>query len=183
MGIDWDLVIKIAVPLFALVLGKFLDRWLTKRPKLISYLGHASSFTLRGENPFIVHTHAIVVRNAGRETANNVRIGHNILPENYQLYPAVPHTKEQVEGGIAEIIIPQMVSGEQITISYLYTPPLLWSQINAYTKSDEGFAKIINALPTPQLPKWIGNIIWSLVFVGVVTILYLIVEAILWFIM
>ena len=161
-----------------LVLGKYLDRWLTKRPKLISYLGHASAFTLRGDNPATVHTHAIVVRNAGRVAATAVRIGHNILPDNYQLYPSVPHTVERVEGGIAEIVIPRLVPDEQVTISYLYFPPLLWSQIHAYVKSDEGFAKVLNVLPTPQYPKWLFRGIWALVFVGAMSVLYFVVELI-----
>lgn len=62
---------------------------------------------------------------------------------------------------------------EQVTISYLYFPPLLWSQINSYTKSDESFAKTLNAIPTPQPAKWLIVVIWSLVFVGVVSLLYL----------
>jgi hypothetical protein len=65
MNVDWDIIIKISVPLVTLILGKYLDQWLAKRPKLISYLGHTSAFTLRGDNPVVVHTHAIVVRNVG----------------------------------------------------------------------------------------------------------------------
>jgi hypothetical protein len=180
LNIDWDIVVKIAVPLGTLVLGKYLDRWLAKRPKLITYLGHASAFTLRGENLGVIHTHAIVVRNAGRETANNVRIGHHVLPEQYQLYPAVPHTVERDPNGVAEIVISKMVPAEQVTVSYLYSPPLLWSQIHAYTKSDEGFARVLNVLPTPQLPKWALNILRVILFAGVVSLLYLAVEFLRW---
>jgi len=180
MKINWDVVIKIIIPLGTLLLGKYLDRWFTKRPRLISYLGHASSFNLRGEHPIIIHTHAIVVRNAGKEAANNVRIGHNVLPDNYQLYPPVPHTVEHSPGGIAEIVIPKLVAEEQITVSYIYFPPLLWSQIHVYTKSDEGFAKILNVLPTPQISKWMSLVIWILIFIGSVSLIYLIVEGIKW---
>ena len=123
MPLDLDLAAKISVPVLSLLLGKYLDRWITKRPKLISYLGHASAFTLRGDKPGTFHTHSIVVRNAGRLAANNVRIGHNILPEHFQLYPAIAHTVERNPGNIAEIIIPKLVPDEQITISYLYFPP------------------------------------------------------------
>lgn len=84
MNINWDLVVRIVVPLGTLVLGRFLDRWLTKKPKLISYLGHVSAFTLSNESHTQVFTHAIVVRNEGREAANNVRVGHYVLPD-YQL--------------------------------------------------------------------------------------------------
>ncbi len=161
-------------------MGRYLDRWFTKRPKLIVWLGHSTAFNVRSQPPVTVHTHAIVVRNTGRETANQVRIGHNVLPDNYQLFPAVPHTIERTDGGIAEIVIPRLVADEQVTVSYLYSPPLLWSQIHAYTKSNEGFAKALNVLPTPQLPKWLVNLIWSLVFVGAVSIIYLIVGLIKW---
>jgi hypothetical protein len=107
MPFDVDLAVKIVVPLGALALGKYLDRWLTKHPKLISYLGHTSAFRLRGDNPGTVHTHAIVVRNVGRIAANNVRIGHIVLPEHFQLFPSIQHTVER--GEIAEIIIPKLV--------------------------------------------------------------------------
>jgi len=163
------------------VLGKYLDRWLTKRPKLISYLLHASAFTLRSApNQPTIHTHSIVVRNAGRVAAINVRIGHSVLPDNFQLYPARPHTVERTENGIAEIVLDKLVPNEQIQISYLYAPPLLWSQIHAYTKSDDGFAKIITVLPTPQSPKWVIRMFWVLVLIGFASLLYLAVELILW---
>lgn len=180
MNIDWDIVIKIVVPLSTLVLGKYLDRWFTKRPKLIVWLGHSSAFNVRSHPPVNVHTHAIVVRNVGRETAHQVRIGHNVLPDNYQLFPAVPHTIERVGDGISEIVIPTLVPDEQVTVSYLYFPPLLWSQIHSYTKSDEGFAKALNVLPTPQLSRWLIILIWSLVSVGVVSIIYLVIELVKW---
>lgn len=179
MEIDWDLVLKIAVPLATLLLGRWLDRILEKRPKLISYLGYVSAFTLHNENRTQVYTHSIVVRNGGRVAANNVRLGHNVLPD-YQIYPSVPHTVEQPPGGGSEIVIPILVPGEQVTVSYLYVPPLTWDRVNVYTKSDEGFAKILNVIPTPQPPKWVVGVLWSLVFVGVTAILYLLVAGVRW---
>jgi hypothetical protein len=179
MPLNLDLAVKITVPLTTLVLGKYLDRWLTMRPRLIIYLFHSSAFTMRTQNPATIHTHAIVIRNSGRVAANNIRIGHFVLPDNYQLVPSVPHEVVRTENGGAEIVIPKLVPGEQITISYLYFPPLLWSQIHAYTKSDEGYAKTVTVLPTPQYPKWITNCLWILIFIGASTLLYLVVELIL----
>ncbi len=60
MNINWDLVLKIVVPLATLGLGKYLDRWIEKKPRLLIYLGHASAFTIRGNPGGIVHTHAVV---------------------------------------------------------------------------------------------------------------------------
>jgi hypothetical protein len=60
MKTDWDLIIKIAVPFLTLIIGHFIDRFFAKRPNLISYLGHVSSFTLSDANKTQVYTHAIV---------------------------------------------------------------------------------------------------------------------------
>jgi hypothetical protein len=177
MNIDWDLVVKIAVPLATLLLGKYLDQLLAKRPKLISYMGHASSFAL--QNGTQVHTHAIVVRNAGRQTANNIRIGHYYLPD-YQIFPAVQHRVEQVPKGGPELIIEKLVPGEQVTLSYLYFPPTTWAQVNSYAKSDEGLAKILNVIPSPQLPAWQIRLLWSLVGLGILAATYVIVQLIRW---
>ncbi len=58
-------------------------------------------------------------------------------------------------------------------MSYLYFPPLTWGQINAYTKSDEGLARIIDVMPTPLPSKWFVRGLWVLVFVGATALLYL----------
>jgi hypothetical protein len=176
MAIDWDLVIKIAVPLATLVLGRWLDQIFAKKPKLISYVGHVSSFTVQNQNqpPTVVNTHAIVIRNAGRVAANNVRIGHHTLPD-YQIFPAVPHNRLPLQNGGTELHIPKLVPGEQVTISYLYFPPLTWDRVNSYTKSDEGFARILTVIPTPLPPRWLVRTFWSLVFIGATAVLYVVV--------
>jgi len=176
MKIDWDLIIKIVIPLLMLLLGHILDRVFARKPKLISYLGHVSAFTLNNENQTQVFTHAIVVRNTGRETANNVRIGHFVLPSDYQIYPSIPHAIEPIPRGGAEIVIPKLIPGEQLTISYLYFPPLTWDRVNSYTKSDEAFAKILRVIPAPQLPKGAIALLWMLIFIVVTTIIYFIVQ-------
>jgi len=175
MATDWDLVIKITVPLTTLVAGKYLDR-LERRPKLICYFGHSAAFTIRGDRPATVHTHALVVQNAGRMAATNVRIGHLQLPENYQIYPAVEHSVVRAPSGTAEIVIPKLVPSEQVTIYYLYFPPLLWNQIHSYAKSDEGLAKVLNVIPTPQPSKWLVMTAAILMFVGAVALLYQLVD-------
>ena len=71
-----------------------------------------------------------------------------------------------------EILIPQMVRSEQITISYLYQPPLTFDQVNTYAKSDEGFAKItpmVVVAPQSRLWKTVSRV---LMLTGVVAITY-----------
>ena len=175
MAIDWDLATKIAVPLGTLVLGKFLDQLLLRKARLISYLGHVLTFMLNDPNRTRVFTHSIVVRNTGRVSANNVRVGHYVLPD-HQFFPPVAYSVQHTPTGESEILIPKLVPAEQVTISYLYFPPLTWDRINAYTKCDEGLAKIITVIPTPQPPRWLMAALWGLVFVGATTLIYLVVK-------
>jgi len=75
MNVDWSVVVRVATPLVTLVLGAVLHRWLERRPKVISYLGHVASFHVTSTaQPFLVFTHAIVVRNSGKKIARNVRV-------------------------------------------------------------------------------------------------------------
>ena len=55
-------------------------------------------------------------------------------------------------------------------------PPPQHRPEHAYTKSDEGFARVLNVLPTPQAPKWVIRCIWVVLFAGAVAILYTIAE-------
>src|SRR2546425_8413216 len=78
-GLDTQRLLQIAGAIGLLIVGKYLDRWFTRKPKLISYIGHVSAFTLRTDPPKAVYTHAIVVINVGRLHATNVRIGRAVL--------------------------------------------------------------------------------------------------------
>lgn len=172
MPFDLDVIAKLLSPLLAALLGAIAKRYFEAKPKLISYLVHTSAIPLNDDNKTLVHTHCIVVRNAGKKTAHNVRIGHNILPKGFQIYPPLNHIVQEGTNGSAEILIPTLVPNEQVSISYLYFPPLMWNQVNSYTKSDEGLANIINAIPTPQPPKLVVLTIWILMFLGASTLIY-----------
>ena len=172
MSLDLETFAKVASPIFTLVMGAVIKRYTEGRPRLLSFLGHVSAFTLQGEKNTAVFTHAVVVRNAGRIAAKNVRLGHMNLPQNVRVEPQVEHTICRRPDGTGEIVIPVLVPKEQVTISYLYFPPLTYNQINAYTKSDDGFAKIINAISTPQPPKPVVWLVWALMFVGASFLVY-----------
>ncbi|MDT4329593.1 hypothetical protein RPD76_06715 [Methylomonas sp. MV1] len=112
------------------------------------------------------------MRNAGRKAAHNVRLSHTVLPPNVTVHPPVQYTIERNPEGAGEILIPVLVAKEQVTVSYLYFPPLTWNQVNASTKSDEGFAKILNVIPMPQPSKAVLAAVWSLIFVGASFLFY-----------
>ncbi len=120
-----------------------------------------------------VHTHALVVKNTGRQAAKNVRINHGWFPPSYQISPPVAHKLEPGQAGSADICIPVLVPGEQVTISYLYFPPIVVGQILGPVKSDEAMAKEIRTIPPP---KWLVALLWLLVFVGASTAVYLLLK-------
>ena len=105
----------------------------------------------------VVNTHSVVIRNAGKQAATNVRLSHSFLPE-FNIFPPIKHQVEDVSNIGPDILIPTIVPGEEITISYLYFPPYTYAQINAGVKFDEGFAKQIPVLLQQQYPRWVRYI-------------------------
>lgn len=147
---------------------------------LLPSLVQASAIPLPGVTPppgqiAQVNTHTIVVKNTGKKTANNVRIGHYVLPPSHQVFPPVSYevVNAPTPNTAAEIVIPNtLVPDEQVSITYLYFPPVTWDHINSYAKSDECMAKIINIIISEQLNKTVIFLLWSLIFVGASTLIY-----------
>jgi len=150
MRADW--VANLLAPLIALLLSALLGWWLERRPRLVAYFSNANAFTLGAQpagpppaqaapdppgaqpaamEPVTIHTHGIVIRNAGRRAATDVRVRHHVLPVIYRVFPVTNHTVEHPPGGGAEIVFPTLVPREQVAISYLYFPPLLANQIHS----------------------------------------------------
>ena len=179
--IDWQLLATIATPLIALFVGVWLNRRIEKRPILLTHWGHVSSFRLQvpeGADNY-VNTHSVVIRNEGKRSATNVRLSHTILPD-FNIWPAVQFTVEQVPNSGRDIVIPQIVPGEQLTISYLYFPPVTYDQVNSGVKHDEGFATPISVLLQRQYPRWFNNSAAILVVTGLAAIVYTLFEFISW---
>jgi hypothetical protein len=176
--IDFSLFGRIAEPL----VGRVIER----RPRLIVYYSHVGVFQLQPSGGFSggpVHTHSVVIKNTGKLAARNVRLPHNFAlkpPLNFSVHPQTDFTRTPLAGGGEQITFPVLVPGQQVTVSYLYFPPLHYRQINLPISSDEGMARELNVLPTPQLSRWRLAIAWSLMFIGVVTLVYLSVKLALW---
>jgi len=172
LTVDWNVVATMASPVVALFVGAALNRAIENRPRVISYLGHVSGITLnRNNQPLQVNSHSVVLRNAGRKAATNVRLGHAVLPD-FQVFPEIEYTIAELPGGVKEIRFPQLIPQKQVTVTYLYFPPLTWEQANRHVESDEGPVKVLNVLPTVQLPKWLIAILWCLIGYGVIAFLY-----------
>jgi hypothetical protein len=171
MAIDWNLAALLTGPILGAVVGIIAARIVERKTKLICYYSHVSSFSPPGQGT--LNTHSVVVRNAGKLPAHNVRLGHNALPELFSVFPPCAYEIHE-----AEICVPLLTPGDQLSISYLYTPPLTWNETNTYVKCDEGIARVLNVLPTPQQPRWVIRIMIVVLFVGVVTIGYLLAKAV-----
>jgi hypothetical protein len=173
MAIDWNAVATIAAPIITLFLGVWVNRRFENRPVLISYFSHVSAFqhTPPGGQLIHVNTHSVVLRNAGRQSAINVRLHHIVLPD-FNIWPAVVHHVDTLPNGARDIVIPTLVPGEQITVSYLYFPPVTVGQVNAGIKCDQGFARQIAVLLQRQYPRWVNFIASVLMIAGLVAIIY-----------
>lgn len=119
----------------------------------------------------------MVIRNVGKRAANGVRVSHFILPPDFSVYPAVPWTIEVLPGGGRDLVFPLMVPGQQVEINYLYPPPIMFGQVTIGVRSVEGFAKVVNVLPTPQPPRWQVIILGGFTTVGALVIAYLATSA------
>ena len=175
MSIDWNAVATIAAPIIALFLGIWVNRRFGSRPVLVSYYSHVSVFLHRpaGGTPITVHTHSVVLRNTGHQSATNVRLHHLALPD-FNLAPTVVHHIEDLPDGTKDIVIPILVPGEEVTVSYLYFPPLTFAGVNAGIKSDQGFAQAIPVLLQRQFSKWVNWVVGGLMLLGLITLVYLV---------
>lgn len=174
MSIDWNVVATIVSPLIALLFGVWVNRRFENRANLIAHYGHIAAFVSKTDTgvPFNVHTHAVVLRNTGRKSATNVRLHHRHLPD-FTIYPSIVFHEEKLPDGSKDIVIPSLIPGKQITISYLYFPPDTVSEINSGIDCDQGFAKVIPVLLQRQYPKFVNVIVAVLMFCGLVSIIYL----------
>ena len=46
----------------------------------------------------------MVIQNVGKKPANNVRVSHAILPDQFNVFPSVPYTVEQLPDGKKDIV-------------------------------------------------------------------------------
>ena len=114
----------------------------------------------------------MILRNTGRQNATNVRVHHAILTD-FNIWPQLVYHVEVLQDGSKDIVIPNLVPGEQITISYLYFPPVTFDQINAGIKCDRGFAHQIPVLLQRQYPRWVNRTAAILMLIGIITSLYI----------
>ena len=187
MPIDIALVERIVEPVVVGVLLALALRLFERRARVVVFVGNVGFFQLHPSThgpggP--VHTHTVVIRNAGKLTAHNVRVPHKVSLAaaniNVSVLPQTNYSVQPLPTGGDEILFPTLVPEQMLTISYLYYPPNVWNQIHERVRSDEGMARELNVLPTAQLRPWQLRVLWALVIVGAVTSIYLLITLARW---
>lgn len=181
MKLNWNLFVGILSPILGVIFGVIIDRYFKEKPNLMTYLSHTSAIYTKAADgkDLKVHTHSVVIQNLGRKPSKNVRIGHYVLPS-FSIYPSIDYNINSLPDGTKEIHFPAIIPKEIIYINYLYFPPIVWQNINKYTKSDEGFAKRVNMQFIPIYSKSIKILSTILVTVGLISSIYLFVQLISW---
>ncbi len=176
LGIEWSLVTRVVEGTALLFVGAWINRRFESHPALYSFFGHVSAFkhTPPGGKQIDVYTHSVVVSNHGRRPATNVRLNHTVLPD-FNIFPTAAYSIQTLPDDSRDILIPAIVPGEVLTISYLYFPPVTWNQVNAGIKFDEGFARQIPVLLQRQYPRWATLTAAVLALVGLVSVVYAVI--------
>jgi hypothetical protein len=179
-ALAWGVVEKVVIAAVGYGLRYFFER----KTRLVVFFGHVGEFhlapTTSSPQGMTVHTHSVELRNAGRLPANKVRIPHKVLigpgGANVSIRPSIAYTKNVLPNGGEEIQFDTLAPQQQVTLSYLYFPPLFVGQIHEPIRCDEVMARVVNVLPTIVYPRWVKAIAWVVLLVGFVTIVYFGVE-------
>ena len=171
--VHWQLFVTVAAPILALFVGVWVNRRFGSRPVLLSYWGHVSSFNYQKGNDTtgVVNTHSVVIMNVGKRAATNVRLSHTYLPD-FNIWPRTQYHLEEVPNSGQDIVIPTVVPNQQLSISYLYFPPVTFADVNAGVKCDEGFATQITVLLQRQYPAWFTYAAAVLMIAGISALAY-----------
>lgn len=158
-----------------------VERILERRARLVVYYGHVAAFTVRptDQPAFGVNTHSVIVQNNGKEAARNVTLAHFTLPLNVSIFPEVSHAVVRHEHG-GDIVFDSVVPGQQITVSYLYFPPVVANQVNGHVRYDKGLAKAVPVVLQQQYPRRVQMVVRALTLSGAAIWAYLAIRGALW---
>ena len=180
MILDWHIVVAILKLIVPAGVGAMIERLLQRRSKLICYYSSIATHTIDAQPPIQVHTCSIVIRNDGRAAAHNVVIPHLLHMMNVHVLPPVPYQLNPLPGGAEELVFPLIIPKQEISISYLYYPPLVLNQIHSRPRSDEGFAKFVPMNLTRNLSRAKRTAILIVFTAGLLAILYLLIAGGMW---
>jgi len=165
---DYMSVVTAVAPIATVVVGYFGKRALDLKPRVVAFMASANSVVMgKGlETETTINSHVLIIRNDGGLAARNVRITHDHFPPNISVYPGVEYVPFENPQGFTELQFPLLAPGQQISVSYMYFPPLIWPQINCDVYSETGRAERVALLPRPRPARWIVVLRSALMFLG-----------------
>jgi hypothetical protein len=174
--LDWNLIAIYSSPILSGIILFLIKKHYEGEVRLVASYIHASAVPISNstnEKPTSVGVHVLVLKNQGKLSATDVRLGHNFLPA-FSIYPSTDYTTKKLDDHSYEIIIKIIVPKEQLTITYVYDcEQITIDRINTYIKHATGFAeKIYNVLYIKPLSFLKKTIILALLFIGIATMIY-----------
>ncbi len=175
----WGIEIGPAVlSVVATVLAGLILAWFQPKVKIIWSEPHEWTFLVRppghpAEPLFNVHTRSVYVQNIGRQPAEGVEVIFNWQPDNYNLWPILPHTTEYMEDGRFIIRANNLGRQEWFQIEMLGTNNL---PATVRVRSREGDGKLVKARVMRVFPSWIIFGFLALALLGVFAIIYHMIE-------
>jgi hypothetical protein len=159
----------LASGVLSVLVAWYIDRFITRRAKLLVYANHPQWVTLpppQGQ-PVLppVETFSLYLFNQGKAVARDVHVGHYWLPA-YNVYPDLPRDIIATPGGGTAIHFAVIPPGTLITISYLIFGNFAVDNIVSYISSEEGQAQRIPVILQRVFPTWIIRLGYVLLFLG-----------------
>ncbi|MBA8845891.1 hypothetical protein FHW02_003978 [Ochrobactrum sp. RH1CCR137] len=156
--------------------------WLLRpRGKLVWSVSHQHYYSVPRvgeEGSFPVRTQQIWIQNLGRKAIEDVEIVLNWKPQHYEIWNPRHYSQGTLPDGRHSIRFPNLSSQEFFTLSILDTFNEL--PIVVAIRWKEGLGKPIRMSPQLLPSKWALWLFWAMVLIGITTVLYLALQAILY---
>ena len=170
MKVDWPTLGHAVWSVVLLLVGAAVTRLLERKPKLTYYASHWSAYPRPGLPPVTIHTHGIVLKNVGRQTATDVRVRHELRTETFYVTPRVQHTDPDLPGGGFEIVFPRLVPQEEVAISYMHNAP--FNNFRGQITHAAGLAAEVPAMSRVEHSRWVVRTILFLALGGSIAIVF-----------
>jgi hypothetical protein len=93
------------------------------------------------------------------------------------VYPNVGYEVKENPQGMKEMVLDDIVPGDQVTVSYLYPNTMTVANVNPVLISEDGISPLTFSLPRRQPSPWLVGIRSGLAFLGATFLLYWIARA------
>lgn len=161
------------------VVTALVGRWLTARGRLVWAVSHQHWYRmprLDQDGTFPVITQQIWFQNVGRAAIDAVEIVLNWRPQHFEIWSPRQFETSTLADGRFVLQIPSLAGQEHFTISMIDTVRELPAVINVRSKA--GVARELPMAPQRIWPTWFLVLGWVVLFVGAVTVGYLLLQAI-----